>query len=107
MAVLGAFVLPARAAASAPSLRLVGLAPLTLHGAGFSTGERVRVSIVLRRVRDARTIRSDRSGRFTFRYGTLVAIDPCNGTIVVTATGASSGRTATWKRPCRTPDPLP
>jgi hypothetical protein len=96
-----------QAASAVPSLRLVEFAPLTLRGSGFSTGERVRVSIAVRRFHEARTLRTDGSGRFIFRYGTLVALDPCRGTIVVTAVGASSGRKATWKRECRPPDPLP
>jgi hypothetical protein len=104
---LSALYAAGQASAAVPSLRLVEFAPLTLRGSGFSTGERVRVSVAVRRLRDARTLRTDGSGRFTFRYSTLVALDPCRGTIVVTAVGASSGRTATWKRECRPPDPLP
>jgi hypothetical protein len=104
---LSALYAVGQAASAVPSLRLVEFAPLTLRGSGFATGEHVRVSIAVRRFQEARTLRTDGSGRFTFRYSALVALDPCHGPIVVTAVGASSGRTATWKRPCRPPDVLP
>jgi hypothetical protein len=87
----------------APKLRLVKLAPLTLRGSSFRGGERVRITLTFRRVRAIRTVHADRSGGFTFRYTTLLALEPCHGSIVVIAVGAS-GRTATWKRPCRPAD---
>jgi hypothetical protein len=99
---------PAQATSSvAPSLRLVRLTPLTLRGSGFRVGERVRITVSFRRIRAARTVRADRRGRFTFRYTTLLALEPCRGTLVVTAVGTSSARRATYKRPCRPPDPIP
>jgi hypothetical protein len=104
---LGALFAAGQGVSAVPSLRLVEFAPLTLRGSGFSTGERVRVSIAVRRLHEERTLRTDAAGRFTFRYSTLVALDPCRGTIVVTAVGTSSGRTATWKRQCRPPELVP
>jgi hypothetical protein len=91
------------APAVAPTLRLVKLTPLTLRGSFFRAGERVRITLTFRRVRAVRALRADGSGRFTFHYTTFLALDPCRGSIVVSAVGAS-GRTATWKRPCRPPD---
>ena len=101
-------VVPAGAAeTAAPSLRLVTLSPLTLRGAGFEARERVRVTLTVRVNRVGRTLRADSLGRFTYRPRTLIVIDPCRGTIVVRAVGASSGRQATWKRTCRPPDTWP
>jgi hypothetical protein len=99
---------PAQASSTvAPTLRLVQLTPLTLRGSGFGTRERVRITVSFRRIRAARTVGADQRGRFTFRYTTLLALEPCRGTLVVTAVGTSSGRRATFKRPCRPPDPIP
>jgi len=91
------------APAVVPTLRLVKLTPLTLRGSSFRATERVRITLTFRRIRAVRALHADRSGRFTFRYTTLLALEPCRGSIVVTAVGAS-GRTATWKRACRPPD---
>jgi hypothetical protein len=101
-------VLPAHAAGTtAPSLRLVTLSPLTLRGTGFAAREQVRVTLTVRVNRVGRTLQADSRGRFTYRPRTLIVIDPCRGTIVVRAVGASSGRQATWKRACRPPDTWP
>ena len=93
--------------AAAPSLRLVTLSPLTLRGAGFRAGERVRVTLTVRVLRAGRTLRADALGRFTYRPQTMIVLDPCRGTIVVNAVGGSSGRRATWKRACRPPETWP
>jgi hypothetical protein len=105
----GSAAAPAATAASGavPKLRLVDLTPLTLRGSGFRAQERVRLTLAFRRVRTARTIRSGRAGGFTVRFRTLLALDPCRGTVVVTAVGAASGLRATWKRRCRPPDAWP
>jgi hypothetical protein len=107
---LVALVLPVGAALAvspAPSLRLVDVAPLTLQGSGFRGGEAVRVRLSVRALAETRTLRSDAGGRFTFRHGGFLAVDPCRGTIIVSAVGAASGRSATWKRACRPAHPLP
>ena len=95
------------ALAVAPTLRLVKLAPLTLRGSHFQAGERVRVTLTFRRIRMVRTLRADAAGRFTYRYVTLLALEPCRSTLVVTAFGTASGLRAAYKRRCRPPDPLP
>jgi hypothetical protein len=102
--------LPALATAAAPtspSLRLLAASPLTLQGSGFRAGESVRVRLSVRTLAETRTLRSDQGGRFTFRHSGLLAVDPCRGTIVVSAVGAASGRSAMWKRACRPAHPLP
>jgi hypothetical protein len=102
--------LPALAGAAdsaTPSLRALDVAPLTLQGSGFRAGESVRVRLSVRTLAETRMLRSDQGGRFTFRHSGLLAVEPCRGTIVVSAVGAASGRSATWKRACRPPHPVP
>ena len=55
-----------------------------------------------------RLVRASSSGGFTVRF-TLAAVDPCRGTLSVSATDGR-GSTARWKRQCRPPsetDPYP
>jgi hypothetical protein len=92
---------------AAPSLRLVSAAPLTLRGTGFLAQERVRLTLSVRAQSAGKTVRADALGRFTYRPQTLIALDPCRGTIVVSALGLTSGLRATWKRACRPPDVWP
>jgi hypothetical protein len=106
-AVVVALVSAAPAEAAAPALRPISLAPLTLRGTGFQAGERVRVTLTIRTVARRTTLRAGAAGRFTYRPEDLVAVDPCRGTIVVTALGLSSGRRAGWKHVCRPPDVWP
>jgi hypothetical protein len=98
---------PPSASSAAPSLRLVSQTPLTLRGTGFRSGETVRVTLTVRVLRAARTLRADTLGRFRYRPPLLLALDPCHGTIVVRALGLSSRGQATWKRACRPPDVWP
>ena len=94
-------------AAAAPTLRPVSLAPLSMRGTGFQPRERVRVTLTTRALTRRTTLTAGAAGRFTYRASPLVAVDPCRGTIVVSALGLSSGRRATWKRACRPPDVWP
>jgi hypothetical protein len=94
-------------ATTAPSLRLVTLTPLTLRGTGFRARERVRVTLTIRTRAQRSTLKAGARGAFTYRPATFVVVDPCRGTIVVTAVGISSARKATWKRACRPPDVWP
>src|SRR5262245_32974682 len=95
------------AAAAAPTLRPLSLARLSMRGTGFQAHERVRVNLSTRAMVLRRTLRAGAAGGFTYRPGLLVAVDPCRGTIVVTALGLSSGRRATWKHVCRPPEVRP
>jgi hypothetical protein len=94
-------------AAAAPTLRPVSLAPLSMRGTGFQPRERVRVTLTTRALVRRTTLRAGAAGSFTYRAGLLLAVDPCRGTIVVSALGLSSGRRAAWKRVCRPPDVWP
>jgi hypothetical protein len=94
-------------AAAAPTLRPVSLAPLTLRGAGFQARERVRLTLTTRTLARRATLTAGVAGGFTYKPALLVAVDPCRGTIVVSAVGLSSGRRASWKRVCRPPDVWP
>jgi hypothetical protein len=97
---------PPRQAAS-PSLAPTSSAPLTLRGTGFASGEAVRVDLLPGRGRQrvVRAARANAAGSFRVAYG-LVALEPCRGVILAAATG-STGRRATWKRPCRPPHEQP
>jgi hypothetical protein len=90
-------------ASSTPSLGPVSLTPLTLRGAGFVPGEAVRVELApgRGRKRAVRTAHATAAGSFRVRYA-LVALEPCHGIVIATATG-SRGSRATWKRACRPP----
>jgi hypothetical protein len=89
------------------ALRIVDWTPLTVRGTGFAAGEQVRLTLRTGRPRTvSRTTRAGRSGTFRAAFGLLVALDPCRGTLVVTATG-SRGSRATVKRPCRPPSTAP
>jgi hypothetical protein len=94
-------------AAAAPTLRPVSLAPLSVRGSGFQPRERVRVTLTTRALVRRTTLTAGAAGSFTYRAGLLVAVDPCRGTIVVTALGLGSGRRASWKHECRPPDVWP
>jgi hypothetical protein len=94
-------------ATAAPTLRPVSLAPLSLRGIGFQPRERVRVTLITRARVWRSTLRAGVAGGFTYRPAPLVAVDPCRGTIVVSALGLSSGQRAIWKRVCRPPDVWP
>lgn len=92
---------------SRPELRVVRDTPLTVAGSGFAAGERVRLTLRTGRARAfVRNAQAGSEGRFRTAFPLLVALDPCRGTIVVTATG-SRGGTATWKRACRPPSTRP
>jgi hypothetical protein len=93
----------ASAGASPPTLRATSLTPFTIRGTGFAAQEQVRLELrVGRRQPTLRRVRADRDGRFTAKFGLFVALDPCTGTVVVTATGAA-GSHATYKKQCRPP----
>jgi hypothetical protein len=89
--------------AADPRLELVKRTPLTLRGTGFASEERVVLTLRAgaRRAVTLR-VRAGSAGGFRASFGLLVATDPCEGTLVVTATG-SDGSRATWKRACRPP----
>ena len=77
-----------------PTLKLVRGAPLTLRGAKFVSGERVRVSASSERT-STRRVSASGSGLFVVRFP--FGYDRCNG-LLVTAVG-SEGSRATLKRP--------
>lgn len=104
---LVAAICSAATAAEGPALRLVRIAPLTVAGNGFARNETIRLVVAVRGQRDVHSLRANASGSFTRRIATLVALDPCRGTISVTAVGAASRRTATSLRGCRPPHTLP
>ena len=98
---------PAGGARSAPELRVVRNVPLTVQGSGFDARESVVLTLRSGRARPVReTALADARGRFRAAFDAFVAIDPCRGTLSVTATG-SQGSHATWKRVCRPPSTRP
>jgi hypothetical protein len=96
----------AQARPSGPALRILKLAPPTVRGSGFQAGERVRVILSTARAGSVRAGTASPAGRFTVAFPVLIAIEPCHGTLVVSATG-SLGSRAILRRPCRPGDPLP
>ena len=83
-----------------PILLLIG--DSSLHGMHFRASERVHV-VVVNRHGTSKWVRTSRSGTFRMTVGLP---DPCRGTLVVHAVGAT-GDTATLKVPQREcPPPL-
>jgi hypothetical protein len=102
LAALTVLALPTREQ-TAPAIRPVTLAPLIVRGTGFLPRERVRLVVRAGRSRaHARRIVADVGGRFRLRFGLLLAIEPCEGRLVLTATGTRGSR-ARYARPCRRP----
>src|SRR5262249_22138252 len=91
------------AAPTAPTLRIRAVAPFTVAGTNFAPGERVTlmVRVAGRRVA-TQALTAGSGGAFRTRFSTLVAVDPCRGSIAVSAAGASGSRAAV-RRPCRPP----
>ena len=97
VALLAAAELPA---ATRPSLRVVGYAPLTVSGRGFVSGERVTVTLIGGDRRTLR-IRVSANGRFTARFA--FAQPRCTAWIV-RAVGSRSGRVS-YRSPLAQCDP--
>lgn len=95
----------ARTDRQAAVLRLVDMAPVTFRGSQFVSGEDVRVTLHRQRKAFVRNVHANANGAFTVRFG-LVAIDVCRGIVSVIASGDRGSR-ATYRRPCRPPDPTP
>ena len=77
-------------------------------GTSFHRGALVTSTLANGAGRHTRTVRASPTGRFTVRF-TFVAVDPCRGTLTVTAVDGLGGR-AQWTRVCRPPsttDPYP
>ena len=94
------------AAATAPTLRIQAVAPLTVAGHGFVPGERVTLTVRVAGRRVAtRAVTAGNRGTFRATFvSTLVAVDPCRGSIDVAAAGTAGSR-ALLRRPCRPPHP--
>jgi hypothetical protein len=89
------------------ALRVVDWTPLTVRGTGFAPGEHVRLTLRTGRPRAvSRTARAGSAGTFRAAFGLFVALEPCRGSIVVTATG-SRGSRASVKRACLPPSTAP
>ena len=90
-----------------PDLRVLRTAPLTVAGTGFVARERVRLTLrVGHRKPVSLRVRATRNGGFRAAFDLLLAVEPCEGSLVLTATG-SRGSTASWKRTCRPPSRRP
>ena len=99
---LAAFVPLAAGASDAakPWLHAVSAAPLVLKGEGFVPNEKVQMTLrVGGQARFARTVTADAAGAFRAGFG-LAVVDPCRGSIVVTAKG-SRGSFSSYRRACR------
>ncbi len=100
-----AIAFPAAAAGPPPSLRLVSMGPLTVHGAHFKARETVRLTLRSTDMKRARVLRSSLAGSFTVVYTSRI-VDPCLETVRITAVGAR-GSDAVLKLPQRACPPAP
>ena len=95
------------AGTSGAKLRIVDLTPVTVQGARFRAGERVRV--VLRADRShVRIVRAGRAGTFFARFGGVYA-ELCMA-LQLRATGASGAVAVATRKPppsCAALDPVP
>lgn len=101
-----ALAVPAVAARSAPTLRLVSTQPLVVKGAHFKAHERVRVTARADVTKRTKLIRTTAKGTFSVSFGTSLAVDPCVESIRVTASGGR-GSDAAMKLPQRACPPSP
>jgi hypothetical protein len=107
VALLGAAWSRAPDGGTRAALRVVDSTPLTVAGSGFVGRERVSLRLRVGHRRPAvRSVRATQGGSFRVAFGPLLAVDPCEGAVVITATG-SRGSTASWKRACRPPSTRP
>jgi hypothetical protein len=108
VAILALATLAGYAAASTrpAAVRLVKIAPLTITGDGFPVGAKVRVVATTRRARVVVTVTAGKTGAFSARFSPLFAVEPCRGSLVVSAATVGGVR-AQLKRPCRPADPTP
>jgi hypothetical protein len=98
-------LVPGAAVANAPTLRIRAIAPLTVAGSRFVVRERVTLTLRVAGRRVARrAVTAGSRGAFRAGFSTLVAVDPCRGSIVISAVGAAGSR-ASARRPCLPPDP--
>jgi hypothetical protein len=96
---------PATATGGQPvSLRITKIAPLTVRGAGFTPGERVRLVATTGRGMNRTTAVASVRGAFAARFSMLFAVEPCHGTLTVAAIRPGRARVAVT-RPCRPGDP--
>jgi hypothetical protein len=81
-----------------PTLKLVRVNPLTVHGSGFMRRERVRVTVVANRT-FARSVRTTAAGTFTAAFGDVsLSFDRCGDGWLIAARGAR-GDAAVLKLP--------
>jgi hypothetical protein len=95
--VTAACCLAAAAAAGAapsarPSLRLVDIDPVTLRGAGFAPGERVRLTFHGRTVTLTRSAKTTAAGTFTARFAEVTDRERCDVVLKATAAGTTGDR---------------
>lgn len=94
LCVLAVAVESASARGTSPSLRVVAFKPVTVTGARFHAGERVRVTVAADGVTRVRVVRATAVGSFRVVFSVFVARDPCD---VRAGAVGSSGAKAIWK----------
>jgi hypothetical protein len=77
-------------ATTKPRLRIADDLPLTLRGAGFRSGEAVRVTVRMGSSRLTRRARAGATGRFTVRFR-RVRLNYCATPLTIVARGSRSG----------------
>jgi hypothetical protein len=91
-----------------PAIRPTKVGMPVFVGTRFHRGTRVTVTLANGTRLHTRTVRTSQAGGFTVRF-TFVAVDPCRGSLSVTAVDRLGAR-ARWTQECRPPsltDPTP
>jgi hypothetical protein len=89
-----------------PTLRIVGLAPVTVQGLRFGANERVRVVLTAER-RSVRYTRASRSGAFVVRFALQAKACTAFNLRATGASGAGAAVTRKLPRQCAALDPTP
>jgi hypothetical protein len=86
---------PAAPAALDPAVRIAARDPLTLAGRGFKPRERVKLTVELGAVTQARRVRARATGTFEIAFAAM-ALQRCHGGLAVSAVGDDGSRVR-WK----------
>lgn len=87
------------ATAREPQVRLAGVDPIAVRGAGFIPRERVAVTVRTTAATMRLRLTSSKTGRFVARFGRSLPAGTC-GEVAIRAVGAR-GDQAAWKSPPR------
>jgi hypothetical protein len=93
--VTGAVATGGASTGTAPTVKLVRLAPVEVAGAGFGNGSLVRVTVRWQANRLAKTVRATPAGAIKATFGASLTAFACRATLISAVGG--NGRQATWR----------